>query len=100
MDPCNPLPNKNPLDLQYIQSCQEKDAELIKACQEDNNFIKIAIKVVIPIHHKGNEFDKPTIVIDTIIGLPEVIPVDDATSASVTIAFEDNWLSRYPAPLR
>ena len=38
--------------------------------------------------------------IDTIIGLPEVIPVDNATSSSVAIAFEDNWLSRYPAPLR
>ena len=37
--------------------------------------------------------------IDTIIGLPEVIPVDNATSKSVAIAFEDNWLSRYPAPL-
>ena len=38
--------------------------------------------------------------IDTIIGLPEVISVDNATSSSVVIAFEDNWLSRYPAPLR
>ena len=38
--------------------------------------------------------------IDTIIGLPEVIPLDNATSSSVAIAFEDNWLSRYPAQLR
>ena len=28
MDPQNPLINKNPLDLQYIQYWQEKDAEL------------------------------------------------------------------------
>ena len=38
--------------------------------------------------------------IDTIIGLHEVIPVDNATSKSVAIAFEDNWLSQYPAPVR
>ena len=31
MYPQNPLLNKNPLDLQYIQSWQEKDAELQKA---------------------------------------------------------------------
>ena len=33
--------------------------------------------------------------IDTIIGLHEVIPVDNATSTAVSQAFEDNWLSRY-----
>ena len=38
--------------------------------------------------------------IDSIIGLPEVVPVDNATSLSVAQAFLDNWLSRYPAPLR
>ena len=37
---------------------------------------------------------------DSIIGLPEVIPVDNATSITVAHAFEDNWLSRYPCPLR
>ena len=36
--------------------------------------------------------------IDSIIGLPEVIPVENATSSVVAQAFEDNWLSRYPAP--
>ena len=40
MSPQNPLLNKNPLDLQYIQFWQEKDDELQKANQEDNNFIK------------------------------------------------------------
>ena len=38
--------------------------------------------------------------IDTIIGLPEIIPVQNATPSSVAIAFEDNWLGLYPAPLR
>ena len=36
--------------------------------------------------------------IDSVIGLPEVIPVDNATSAVVASAFENNWLSRYPVP--
>ena len=30
----------------------------------------------------------------------EVIPVDNATSLAVAQAFEDNWLSCYPYPLR
>ena len=38
--------------------------------------------------------------IDSIIGLPEVVPVDNVTSLSVAQAFKDNWPSRYPAPLR
>ena len=40
------------------------------------------------------------ICIYTIIGLLEVIPVDNATSTSVASAFENNWLSRYPSPVR
>ena len=38
--------------------------------------------------------------IDSTINLPEVIPVDNATSSTVAIAFEDEWLSRYPSPKR
>ena len=38
--------------------------------------------------------------IDTIIGLPEIVPVENATSRTVASAFENNWLSRYPAPVR
>ena len=50
-----------------------------------------------------NKFDysfRALTCIDSIIGLPEVVPVDNATSLSVAQAFEDNWLSRHPAPLR
>ena len=36
--------------------------------------------------------------IDSIIGLPEVIPVENATSSVVAQASENNWLSQYPAP--
>ena len=38
--------------------------------------------------------------IDTLIGLPEIAPVDNATSRIVASAFEHTWLSRYPAPVR
>ena len=31
--------------------------------------------------------------VDLVIGLPEVIPVDNVTSAVVSQAFENNWLS-------
>ena len=36
VDPSNPLLNKNPLDLKYIQEFQVKDSELHKALKEDN----------------------------------------------------------------
>ena len=32
--------------------------------------------------------------------MPEVIPGDNATLSSIALAFEDNWLSRYPVPVR
>ena len=38
--------------------------------------------------------------IDSVIGLPEVIPVENATSITVAKSFEDHWLSRYPFPIR
>ena len=36
--------------------------------------------------------------IDSIINLPEVIPVDNDKSKTVANAFDDGWLSRYPKP--
>ena len=39
---------------------------------------------------------RAVVCIDSIINLPEVIPVDNARSLTVANAFEDNWLSRYP----
>ena len=38
--------------------------------------------------------------IDSIINLPEIILVNEATSQTVANAFEDEWLSRYPSPRR
>ena len=36
--------------------------------------------------------------IDSVINLPEIFPVENASSHTVAIAFEDGWLSRYPSP--
>ena len=63
MNSQNPLLNKNPLDLQYIQLWQERDDELQKVNQEDNNFMKLIIKDTELVHHKSNEEETPKIVI-------------------------------------
>lgn len=36
--------------------------------------------------------------IDRVTGLPELIRIDDKTSAHVAAKFEESWLSRYPRP--
>ena len=36
--------------------------------------------------------------IDSVVNIPEVIPVENTKSKTVADAFEDNWLSRYPRP--
>ena len=38
--------------------------------------------------------------IDPIISISEIIPIENATSLVTAVAFEDEWLSRYPRPLR
>ena len=38
--------------------------------------------------------------VDSVICLPEIVPVDNATSRTVAEAFEDAWLSRYLTPGR
>ena len=38
--------------------------------------------------------------IDTISSLSEIVRVENATSRTIVSAFENNWLSRYPAPVR
>ena len=38
--------------------------------------------------------------IDAVINLPEIIPVDNAKSRTVTNALKDGYLSRYPVPAR
>ena len=41
LDPYNPLLNKNPMDLAFIQHYQRQDQALLKALQEDIHFSKI-----------------------------------------------------------
>ena len=36
--------------------------------------------------------------IDTVINLPEVIPIDNAESQIEANTFKDNWLSQYSIP--
>ena len=67
VDPHNPILNKNPLDLKYIQSYKEKDSELTKALKEDTNFITFSIRDIALIHHKKNELERPKIVIPYVI---------------------------------
>ncbi len=203
MDPHNPIMNKNPLDLKFIQSFQQRDNELQDALNKDPRITTIRIKdnslitykapntlkrtIIIPkalqyptirwlhsiLGHAGinrlyntmkshfwfpnmihsitkyvkqcqfcqrynkqtqkyghvppknvlhlNPWDEVCVdmigpwkitinnfeyqfraltCIDSIICLPEIIPVDSATSQTVAHAFEDAWLSRYPAPQR
>ena len=203
IDPNNPILNKNPLDLTFLQSFQQRDTALQTALKEDDHFSTINIKGTELIIHKSKPLDKGSIVIpfdlqyptirwlhsilghagitrlhatmrthfwfpymlktitsfvrqcpycqrynkqvhkyghvppkeiqqlqpwdevcvdmigpwtvkiknveykfraltciDTIICLPEIIPVPNATSRTVAEAFEDNWLSRYPTPGR
>jgi hypothetical protein len=38
--------------------------------------------------------------VDTVTTIAEIICIDDKTSAHVAMKFENEWLSRYPCPLR
>ena len=90
-DPHNPLLNKNPLDLEFIHFHQI------------NPWEEVLVDMIGPWKIEINKFEyqfRALTCIDTVIGLPEIIPVDNTTSLSVAQAFEDNWLSQYPAPLR
>ena len=59
----SPLLNKNPLDLMFIKSYQEKDVELQKAVQEDKTFFKLDIRDIELVHHQTSESNTPKIVI-------------------------------------
>ena len=68
-----------------------------------NPWEEVSVDMIGPWKIEINRFEyqfRALTCIDTIIGLPEFIPIDNVTSLSVAQAFEDNWLSRYPAPLR
>ena len=57
------------MDLKYIQSNQDQDAELQKALMDDPKFVKLSIHEVDMIHYKSDEFENPKIVIPHAIQL-------------------------------
>ena len=61
--PQNPLLNTNPLDLELIQSHQQKDDELQKAVLEDKTFFTLTIRDISLVHKQTNELDNAKIVI-------------------------------------
>ena len=96
--------------VQHCEYCQRFNKQTVKYGHVPPKQIKhlqpweeVAVNMIGPWRITINNFEyqfRALTCIDTIIGLPEVIPVDNATSQSVAISFEDNWLSRYPVPLR
>ena len=88
---------------QYVQRreyCQRFNKQTIKYGHVPPKQIKhlcpweeVSVDMIGPWTISINKFEyqfRALSCIDTIIGLPEVIPVDNATSRSVAMAFEDN----------
>ena len=98
---------------QYVQRCefcQRYNKQNIKYGQVPSKQVKhlehwdeVHIDLIGPWKVSINQFEyefRALTYVDSMIGLPEVIPTDNATSTTVAQAFEDNWLSRYPSPTR
>ena len=96
--------------VQRCEYCQRYNKQTVKHGHAPPKQIRhldpweeVSVEMIGPWKITTNNFDyqfRALTCIDTILGLPEVIPVENATSNSVALAFEDNWLTRYPAPLR
>ncbi len=74
-----------------------------KQVHQLNHWDEVCVDMIGPWKIKINQFEytfRALTCIDSVINLPEVIPVDNATSVAVANAFEDSWLSRYPFPSR
>ena len=63
LDPENPILNKNPLDLELIQSHQSRNVPLQKVLIEDKYFTKTGVGNTHLIHYRDDRMDKPKIVI-------------------------------------
>ena len=72
MDPYNPIPNANPLELSLIHSNQQKDAALLKALNDDSYFsiIQVYKRKLIAYSIPGTK--KKAIVIPQILQYPTV----------------------------
>ena len=62
-DPYNPLLNKNPMDLAFIQHYQRQGQALLKALQEDTHFSRINRGSLDLIHFQVQDSMSPKIVI-------------------------------------
>ena len=89
--------------IQFVQRCeycQRFNKQTVKKGHVPPKQIRhlqpreeVAVDIIGPWKIVINNFEyqfRALTCIDTIIGMPEVIPVDNATSSSVAIAFEDN----------
>ena len=63
MDPHNPIINKNPLALEFIQSHQSMDTLLQKVLKEDKYFTSASVGNITLIHCRNDRMDKPKIVV-------------------------------------
>ena len=72
IDHNNPILNKNPLDLEFIQSHQAKDLQLKKALREEKEFTQVVVGNVTLIHFKNDRMDKPKIVVPYSIQYPSI----------------------------
>ena len=88
LDPHNPLLNKNPLDLEFIQANQNKDMELLKALKEDKAITQVPVGNMILIHHCNDRMDKPKIVIP--YAIHNIRPFDGCIAYSVMRASPDS----------
>ena len=70
LDPYNPLLNKNPLDLSFIQHFQQQDQPLLKALQEDNHFSKIPRGSIDLIHFQMQESTPPKLSFLKLFNIP------------------------------
>ena len=59
LDPENPILNKNPLDLEFIQSHQSRDMPLQKVLVEDKYFTKIGVGNIHLIYYRNDQMEKP-----------------------------------------
>ena len=72
MDPHNPILNKNPLDLTFIQSFQQKDSELQDALNKDPRFTTMQIKENTLITYKVPNTTKKAIIIPNALHYPTI----------------------------
>ncbi len=72
IDPQNPILNKNPLDLSFLQSFQQRDEALQTALKEDTHFSLISVKGINLITYRADEEQKKSIVMPFSLQYPTI----------------------------